>query len=441
MRIADSSHPFRQIIRTWWPISVTVLILFSEVQILSSIIARFPNDKHNLAAFGVAQSVLLLFESPILMIFSATIAAVSGKESFRRMHSFTLWNGFLMSLMIVFTCTTPLFDLLIERWMGVPTELQPLIWEVMVYTIPIPLVVALRRFYQGILVRAAQAQFVALGTALRLLAMAASGVTAALIGLNAMQVVGICWLFGMFTDYFVAVYIGRKAIAAIQSETDSGTAKIRTVGDLSRYYYPLALSHIIPFAGASLQTAVITQSRFALESLATISVVFGFVALFRALGLAYQDTVVALLSNQSIPLRELRRFAYALAFVSTLVYLVAVLSPFDEFWLAEVNGLSPELCAFALGPMLLFVLHPSLSVLYAYQRGRILSEHRSREISIVAIMDFLGFMSATVIAVHVFDLNGLWAATIASLASMLFMNAFMARRLNRGPSAKGELTQ
>ena len=60
-----------------------------EGPFLAAVIARLPDPKFNLAAYGVAFAFAILIEAPVIMIMSASTALVEDGPSFRRLRNFT----------------------------------------------------------------------------------------------------------------------------------------------------------------------------------------------------------------------------------------------------------------------------------------------------------------------------------------------------------------
>ena len=62
----------RRILVFWAPLAATWLMMSVEGPFLAAVIARLGEPKFNLAAFGVAFSIALVVEAPIIAILSAS---------------------------------------------------------------------------------------------------------------------------------------------------------------------------------------------------------------------------------------------------------------------------------------------------------------------------------------------------------------------------------
>ena len=77
------------IVRFWLPLAATWLMMTIEGPFLAAVIARLADPKLNLAAYGIAFSLALIVEAPVIMILSASVALVTDRPSFLKLRRFT----------------------------------------------------------------------------------------------------------------------------------------------------------------------------------------------------------------------------------------------------------------------------------------------------------------------------------------------------------------
>ncbi len=84
MNQLHSEQPLTQkdIFKFWLPLAATWLMMSLEGPYLAALIARLPEPKFNLAAYGVAFSLAMIVEAPIIMMMSASTALVKDYKSF-----------------------------------------------------------------------------------------------------------------------------------------------------------------------------------------------------------------------------------------------------------------------------------------------------------------------------------------------------------------------
>jgi hypothetical protein len=156
-----------RIFRFWTPMAGTWLMMSLEGPFLAAIIARLDDPKQNLAAFGVAFSVAILIEAPVIMMLSASTALVDGPASFRLLRRFTcLINGALTVIMLAMLLT-PLWRIVAASGIGLPPRVVELTQIALLVLLPWPAAIGYRRFYQGLLIRHGLTRLVAYGTVAR----------------------------------------------------------------------------------------------------------------------------------------------------------------------------------------------------------------------------------------------------------------------------------
>src|SRR5258705_4352981 len=112
---ADPLAPVRDadVVRAWAPLAASWLLMGLELPLVSAVIARLPEAKIHLAAYGgVVFPLSMLIESPVIMLLSASTALSRDERSYRigRRIMLVLSGGFTaLPALVAFT---PLYDLL-----------------------------------------------------------------------------------------------------------------------------------------------------------------------------------------------------------------------------------------------------------------------------------------------------------------------------------------
>ena len=96
----DTTHTLNQksIFKFWMPLAATWLMMSVEGPYLSALIARLAEPKFNLAAYGIAFSLALIVEAPVIMMMSASTALVKNNQSFRQLRKFNYGLMFLLTI-------------------------------------------------------------------------------------------------------------------------------------------------------------------------------------------------------------------------------------------------------------------------------------------------------------------------------------------------------
>jgi len=138
---------------------------------LTAVIARMAEPKYNLAAYGVAFSLALIIEAPVIMMMSASTALVKGSYSFHKLRRFTYILNFVLTAFMILLVIPPVFYFVAQDLVGLPDKVAGLTHIATIILIPWPGSIGYRRFYQGILINNDQTRKVAYGTVIRLVSM------------------------------------------------------------------------------------------------------------------------------------------------------------------------------------------------------------------------------------------------------------------------------
>lgn len=360
------------IIRFWYPLAMTWLLMAAEGPIIAAIIARMSEPKLNLASYGIAFAFALIFEAPVIMLMSATVALVKSPASYLKMLNFTRILNMVVLGINLLALYPPFFAKLISI-LKLPEEVEILTYNALLLLLPWPVAIGYRRFYQGLLIKYKQTKKVAWGTVVRLICMFTTcyaayysgefpGVGAGAMALSA-GVISEC-LF-----VFIASRPVVNALLSYRSKDGKADEYVLSYPFILQFCYPLALTSFIGLAVQPLVTFFVGMCKSPLESLAVLPVISAFIFIFKCVGLSYQEVVIALIGERFEAYHALRKFSYSLAAIFTCILLVTVLTPLADLWFEVFSGLSPELTDFARTPLKIMAFVPALTIILCWQRA------------------------------------------------------------------------
>ena len=427
MKAPESLH---QIARFWLPLQATWLMMAVEGPFLAAVIARLPDPKFNLAAYGVAFALAIIVEAPVIMIMSAATALVDGAENYRRLRNFTWFMNGGITVAMVVLIWDPVWRFVALDAIRLDPEVARLARTALVILLPWPAAIGYRRFCQGILIRAGLTRRVAWGTAIRLTAMSATAVVAwrgfdlpgAWVGAWALSVA------------VVAEAVASRVMAAgpIRRVLATPSSAALSYGEIHYFYLPLALTSTISLAVQPMVTFFMGQARFSLESLAVLPVINSLVFVFRTPGLSYQEVTIAVLDRGWENLRQVRRFAALLGFAATAGFALIALTPLSTVWLERVSGLTPELADHARLPLRILVLMPAMSVLLSLQRSLLVARRATGPITWASVLEVTGILVVLYLTVVVGGWVGATAAAAAYMAGRAAANLFLMKGMSAG---------
>ena len=415
----------RHILRTWWPLAASWLLMSIEGPAINAVIARLINPEINLAAYGgIVYPLALIIEAPIIMLLAASTALSKDWASYQKLRKFMLVSGGALTALHILAAFTPLYDVIVKGLLGAPAEIVEPGRIGLMIMLPWTWSIAYRRFNQGMLIRFGHSRAIGAGTLVRL---AADGLVLAVgywIGSISGIVVGaLAQVAGVLSE---AIYVGVVVQPVIHQELKlaAPAGQVVTLQSFLSFYIPLAMTSLLNLIANPIGSAALSRMPEALASLAAWSVASGLIFIFRSLGVAFNEVVVALLDEpRSSP--ALWRFTVWLAGISTLLLMLITVTPLADLWFVRVSALPPHLAELARRSLWLALPLPALSVVQSWYQGAILHSRRTRGITeSVAV-----YMAASVIVlgggVWMNNITGLYVGMAAFTISVLVQTAWL----------------
>jgi progressive ankylosis protein len=402
-----------KIFKFWIPLAATWLMMSFEGPYLAALIARLSEPEYNLAAFGIAYSLALIIEAPVIMMMSAATALVKDYSSFRQLRKFNYILSSILTVAMLLLIIPQFFYFIAEELIGLPPNVSQLTHFALIILIPWPGAIGYRRFYQGILIRNSLTRLVAYGTIIRLFSMLLTASVLYYFSNLPGVVVGAAALSaGVIFEAVASKLMSHKILKQMKTVSPGAISEL-SQPDIFKFYYPLALMSLLTLGVQPFVTFFIGQSRMAIESFAVMPVVTSFVFIFRALGLSYHEVVVALIGDNYEGLAELKRFAVKLGTFSAAILMIIAFTPLAEIWLGDISGLSDTLTEFARLPLMIMSFFPAFTVLISFQRAILVKSKSSLQITYGTAVEFLGIIIVIAVCIKIFALTGAVAAMIS----------------------------
>jgi hypothetical protein len=404
-----------------------------EAPFLAAVIARLADPKYNLAAFGLAYSIAMFFESPIIMIMSASVALVRDRNSFIKLRNFTYaLNGMITFLMLV-TLIPPIFRFFFEGVIGLP-EIVSDKTQIACFILCLwPAAIGYRRFYQGLLISNNLTRRVSYGTVIRLISMAITAMIAYfMFEVGGAYVGAISLSIGVFAEAIASRLMVRKLVKQLlKNEGDVSQEKPLSYKDIINFYTPLAASSMLSLGIRPLVTFFMARSRFAIESLAVFPVIYGLVAMFFTFGWSFQETCIALIGQQFRHFKKLKNFALALGLLATAGLFLIAFTPMAKGWYQDISGLSTELTDFSMSPTRIIAIIPLLHVLVCFLQSSLIAGRFTRAVIKSTAIEVTAIVLFLFIGIHYFDMIGILAAVLALIAGRFFSGAYLTIQLGK----------
>lgn len=376
---------YRQIVKTWWPLAFSWLLMSLEMPMLSAVIARLENPEINLAAYGgIVFPLSLIIESPVIMLLPASVALSRHKQAYQIIWRYMMGAGLLLTGLHALVAFTPLYFTVVQGLIGAPDEIIAPARVGLMLMLPWTWSIGYRRFQQGVLIRNGFSGAVGTGTLVRLASVSlVLGVGYATRLLPGVAVGALAQGLGVIGE---AVYAGIRVRPVLRDKLgNEPVSEHLTWRAFADFYIPLALTSLITLLWQPVGSAALSRMPGALNSLAAWPVVSGLIMLLRSPGIAYNETVVALLDKEEGWLR-LHRFTAWMAAAVTAIHLLVGATPLSEIYFARISAIPAGLVELSKSAFWMALPLPALGVMQSWFQGAILVGRRTRGVpeSVVA---------------------------------------------------------
>jgi Na+-driven multidrug efflux pump len=415
------------ILRFWYPLCATWIMMAIEGPLLTSVIARLHDPAFNLAAYGVAVAIAMFIESPVIMLLSTTVALAKDKRSMQVLHRFMVSVNILVTVGMLVVSIPAVYNTLVHSVIQLPDDIASLMYWGLVCMIPWPAAIGYRRYYQGLLIRNGRTRRVAYGTVVRLLSMTGTATILVLFTSSTGVVIGTVSLTsGVIFEAIATRWMAKEVLAHYNGQADEACAVPPSMREVLRFYIPLAMTSIIGFVVTPMLAFFLGRSKYPVESLAVLPVVDSFVFLFRSFGFSYQEVGIALLGENNKNYAQIKRVGLMIIAATTAALTLVAYTPLSEVLFTRAYGLSEDLAAFAVLPTMILVALPALSVLYSLQRSVLIVARKNIVVTWSTIIEVGWILVSMLVVLAVFDLPGAVAAAIAMLAGRVLANGYLA---------------
>jgi hypothetical protein len=417
-RPTTGSAYLRRIIRTWWPLAASWLLMSAESPLVSAIMARLANPEINLAAFGgIVNPLALIIESPIIMLLAASTTLSKDWGSYQKIRRYMMSAGAALTLLHIIVAFTPLYYVVVRGVIGAPAEIVEPARTGLMLMLPWTWSIAYRRFNQGVLIRFGHSHVIGLGTGVRLGAEIIVLTAGYLIHTLPGIVVGAgAVAMGVLSE---AIYIGIHVQPVLRNELRAAppVAQPLTARLFLAFYLPLMLTSLLSLLIEPTGSASLSRMPLALASLAAWPVVHGLIFMLQSMGIALNEVVVTFLEEPGAA-RVLHRFTLALVAITTGLLLLIAATPLSTWWFGQVSALSPDLTALARQGLWLALPMPAMSALQSWFQGAILHSRRTRGITESVILYMLTVGGILIGGVAWGQVTGLYIGMIAFATGM-----------------------
>jgi hypothetical protein len=423
---AASGPTVRQMLALWVPLAASIVMMVLEPSIINIGLGRTSDVELALAAYGVAFSLALLVEAPILMLLDASVARSSDREAFVLIRRFSLGLGLIVTAIGLVVSLTPLYDLLVIELMNIPLDVadraRPTLQILSFWSLPI----AWRRTHQGLLIRNGRTAIITAATGVRLVTLAGAlfgGLY--LLPDRGAVVAGIAMDISVFVEAGLITLATRPVLRSEEFRARRPKdGQGLTLKGLWKFYWPLAVTTLLRQTTRPLLNTGIAAAVLARESLAAWPVAWGLAILIAGPAWSLQQLTTALAEDETSYAR-VRRFSLALSGLFTAVLAVVVLTPLYGVVMGSVYNLSPKLQEIALPAMQIMIILPLMMGAQSILRGRLIRGGCTGVVRTAMTLNVATLATTLLVGVTLTPVTGVALAAAATLAGLLVELAWL----------------
>jgi Na+-driven multidrug efflux pump len=423
----------RQMLALWVPLAASIVMMVLEPSIINIGLGRTAEPELALAAFGVAFGLALLVEAPILMLLDASVARSSNRAAFTLVRRLALWLGLIVTAIGLFLSVTPIYDLIVQDLMNIPEDIaawaRPTLLILSFWSGPI----AWRRAHQGVLIRVGRTAIISAATGVRLAALAGALFMGLLLLPDQGAVVaGIAMVLSVTVEAGLITWATGPVLRAdyFQGGASSDGEPPLTMGELWRFYRPLAVTTILRQTTRPVLNAGMAAADMARASLAAWPVAWGVTVLVAGPAWSLQQLTTAMATDR-VAYRRVRGFALSLSVLFSLLLGLVAFTPLYGVVMGGIYNLSPALQALARPALQLMTLYPLLMGMQSVLRGLLIRGGHTGAVRTAMMVNVLTVAGTMVVGVMLLSPTGIVLAALATLAGSLAELVWLLHRRRR----------
>ncbi|MCG7491808.1 hypothetical protein MHN79_20225 [Vibrio sp. Of14-4] len=341
----------RRYFRELVPMSLSDMVMALGDPIIIFVLASLPNSTLNLAAFALGKAIAVFFESPIISVLPVSNMMSGSKKSSEVLFRFVIALGAILTLSMSIVGLLPESSELIS--------VQSEVWQqaslMVLLLCPWPLMIAIRRYWQGQIIHAGYSKDIAKGAVLRCLVLITIAFSLSIATNSGVLITAGALLSGVLAEL---VYVRYRLSQIHVNDTQTQHVLPTNMMSMGRYYWPLAQS-MISLWGARLMLPILIAFIGELQLAAWAAAWVLVISVSNGVRML-QQVVIRHLQNTSgkayeIERTHLRKFALLVGIGFSLILGVIVYTPLS----------SPLLSIYVSGDSLLTnTMRPVLSVLF-----------------------------------------------------------------------------
>jgi O-antigen/teichoic acid export membrane protein len=423
---------YRDILVLWLPLALSGEMISIAGPVVQAGISRLPEPTVNLAAYGFLMSIAVLVEGPVIMLITSSVALVRNRESYLLLRRFLIHLSLLVTGVGFLLYFTPLYDLVFTRLMAIPPDIVQVARPALRILLFWPLAIAVRRFFQGILIWQGESLLITYGTVFRLVSLVATVVIGVSIGSIPGAVVGgLAMAVSVTVEMVVIAWwarpIIREKVMSVRADPDGEPTM--SYSGLLRFYWPLAGTDIMRILARPVTTTGIARMPNPTLSLAAWPVANSLTQLLSSMVTSVQEVTLARIAAED-GRRRLSIFALVIGGLLSGMLVLVSFTGVSSLYFESLMGVPADVQALAIPATRILALIPLLYASRNFLRGVMIWQRRTGAVQLAMFMNLLTLVIFLALGITFGGLKGVILAAGATVGAQ-FMETVSLRWLSR----------
>ena len=401
--------------REFLPLSLSDVTMACGDPMMTTTLAYLPDAQVNLAAVGIAKSLAIFFESPIIMILHAANALAGSQDSRKALWRFTLFVGAGLTCLLSLLGLPMIFNFVGVSLLGIPSAMLATVSQVLLLMGGWPFAIAWRRYFQGLLIYHGQSRAVAKASILRLFTLALVLTGGFFLPISGGILAGLALISGVVVEAIAVTIFARLSGATLPPQIEQPNLP-RNLAQVWKFYLPLANSMMVVWGGRAILISILARAEDSTIAIAAWSAAWGLVLVIANSTRMVQQMVIKY--RHQVSDRQLLSFAISVGAACSSLLLLMSVTPIGDRIVQSFIGNDLTLANSIKPVLLICTIVPLFVALQNATQGFLVSENRTGHVN---LSTWLGTGTLLIIATFAINkgMNGAMAAAMAMITSML----------------------
>ncbi len=394
--------------------------------ILNSAISMYPGSVLQIAGFAASFAVAVLLHSPVFAIQQIAIARAGDKISVKRLLIYFLSLAFILLIINTLIAFTVLGKWIFTHFIGASEEVSQIAGKSIMAFLPLPVYIAFRGVFQGLLIRNQKTTVISVATGIRLISLVLQLYVLHLFGF---KITAHLAAAALSTAVLVETLVLIPQTVKLYKILPPGKKEDYFLRKTTAFSFPLIFSMILWTSSAFFLTSIVGHSTERDAALAITGIVFSSIGWFLTSPVKPIMQMVMVYSENNSAIESVKKFSANLTLLLTLVLLLIQIPPVSNFFFSRIFILDEPLRVLARQSMWLILAFPYLIARRAYLQGHLIRVDQTRPVSFAAAVRILLLILALIASSGYSFRNGAFMGIFILLVSIALENFILCRAL------------